>query len=244
MNAEVHESFGRAAARYDAHAPVQVAMADWLAEWLPEAREGAALEMGAGTGIFTERVASWRGRYMATDASAAMVEQGARRHTDREWGEARAEAPPAGPWAWMFSSSMLQWVERPAAVLRGWRETLALDGRVLVGFYVAETLPELDGLLGGAGPLEWRTPWAWREAFRVAGLRIVRDEISRRRFKHPSARALLRSLHGTGVAPRRLVSPARLLGWLREREGLAMEATWTFYRCEAEKMNGLSENLP
>ncbi|MBC8009572.1 MAG: methyltransferase domain-containing protein [Burkholderiales bacterium] len=238
------ESFGRAAERYDSHAPVQSAMAAWLAEWLPERREGAALEIGAGTGLFTTRAQPWSRGYVASDGSAAMVAQGQARNPGMEWREMRAERVAGGPWAWILSSSMLQWADDPAAVLRGWRAALAPGGRVLTGFYVAETLPELRGLIGGAGPLVWRTHWAWRDAFREAGLSVVRDEVSRRTFEHGSAKDLLRTLHGVGAAPHRLVPPARLLGWLREKGDAPMAATWTFYRCEAESADWLSPNLP
>lgn len=243
MNA-VSESFGRAAAAYEAHAPVQVAMADWLAEWLPARREGPALEIGAGTGIFTRRAQPWGGDYVASDASAEMVARGRESRPELSWQQRRAERIGPGDWSWIVSSSMLQWVADPAAVLAGWRSALAREGRILAGFYVADTLPELSELLGGGdGPLEWRTHRAWREAFRAAGLELVRDEVSRRRFVYPSARALLRSLHGVGAAPHRLVPPARLLAWLRERGERPMEATWTFYRCEAGAAGAVNRSL-
>ncbi len=228
------DSFGRAAATYDDFAPVQTAMADWLADWLPAERDGAALEVGAGTGLFTARAQPWRGGYVASDASVGMVARGRERRPEVDWRHLRAEHIGDGAWAWIFSSSMLQWADDPVAVLRGWRAALAPGGRVLAGFYVADTLPELRDLLAGAGPLAWRTPWAWRDAFRAAGLRLVRDDVARRTFTYGSARDLLRSLHGVGAAPHRLVAPARLLGWLRERGEAPMQATWTFYRGEAE----------
>ena len=240
----ITESFGRAAAGYEAYAPVQAAMVDWLAEWLPEERTGRALEVGAGTGLFTARARPWAGAYLASDASAAMVAHGRERVPEVEWRELRAEQVADGAWAWIFSSSMLQWAEDPRALLRAWRGALAPGGRVLAGFYVADTLPELRDLLDDGGPLAWRTQWAWRDAFRAAGLRLRRDEVSRRKFTYGSARELLRTLHGVGAAPHRLVPPARLLAWLRAQGDGAMEATWTFYRCEAEPAGRPAENLP
>ena len=240
----IEESFGRAAAGYEAHAPVQAAMAAWLAGWLPEDRAGRALEIGAGTGLFTERTRPWAGPYVASDASAAMVRRGRERVPEVEWKELRAEQAAEGAWAWIFSSSMLQWAEDPAALLRVWRGALAPGGRVLAGFYVADTLPELRELLDHGGPLAWRTRWAWREAFRAAGLSVRRDEVSRRKFTYGSALELLRTLHGVGAAPHRLVPPARLLAWLRKQGEGPMEATWTFYRCEAEPASSPAQNLP
>lgn len=234
-------SFGRAAAGYDAHAPVQMAMAEWLVEWLPEQRGGAALEIGAGTGLFTRLALPWRGGYVATDASAEMVERGAARLREVVWRQARAEAAPHGPWDWVISSSMLQWAKTPAEVLNRWRSVLAPGGRVLAGFYVADTLPELRGLLGDASPLEWRSADAWRSEFEAAGFEIVRHEVDERVFRYAGARELLRTLHGVGAAPLRMVDPARLLAWLRDRKGAPMDATWTFFRCEsvASLVNGL-----
>lgn len=243
----LNESFDRAAPGYEAHAPVQTAMAEWLAEWLAERGAGPVLEMGAGTGLFTRRARVWAGDaagYVASDASAAMVARGRDAVAGAEWRVMRAEQPAAGPWGWILSSSMLQWVADPVATLRAWRGVLAPGGRVLAGFYVADTLPELRELLGGGGPLAWRTPWAWRAAFAAAGLRVVRDDAARRTFEYASARELLRTLHGVGAAPHRLVPPARLLAWLRARGEEPMEATWTFYRCEAERSGALTEHLP
>lgn len=228
-------SFGRAAAGYETHAPVQTEMASWLAEWLPAERSGPALEIGAGTGLFTAKAQPWAGGYVASDGSAEMVARGGGRLPGVGWRKLAAECPGEAGWAWILSSSMLQWASDPVAVLRGWHAALGPGGRVLAGFYVAETLPELRGLLGaGREPLTWRTPWAWRAAFEEAGLRIRRDDVACRKFEYASPRALLRTLHETGAAPHRLVPPARLLTWLRERGDLPMRATWTFFRVEAE----------
>ena len=161
----VCDSFGRAAARYDAFAPVQTAMANWLAEWLPTDRQGAALEIGAGTGLFTLRTLPWSGAYVASDASAGMVALGRSKVPAVEWRELAAARVGQGDWAWIFSASMLQWAEDPVALLRAWRDALSPGGRVLAGFYVADTLPELRTLFSeGREPLAWRSVSHWRES--------------------------------------------------------------------------------
>jgi hypothetical protein len=68
-----HE-FDRRAAQYEQHAPVQREAAAWLAEWLPEKIESPALEVGAGTGLFTrhlEKGVLLRSRVLAACGPAA-----------------------------------------------------------------------------------------------------------------------------------------------------------------------------
>ncbi len=234
----VAESFDRAAPTYRDHAHVQRAMADWLAEWAPTRREGCALEIGSGPGVFTQRLLPWKGKLLATDISPAMCAAGRAALPQVNWQIMAAEAPSVGPWDWIFCSSMLQWAAQPEEILAAWRERLATDGRVLAGLFVTETLPELRKLMGQPRGLTWRTAEAWRQSLARSGLRILRDDRERQVFRHASALALLRSLHGTGTTPERRVSPGRLRSLLKEyesrhRSAAGVRSTWTFYRFEA-----------
>ena len=235
-------SFGRAAPVYLDHARVQTELAGWLAEWLPAQRTGRALEIGAGPGVFTRKLLPWAGPLLATDLAPAMCAAGKSAVPEADWRVMAAEAPAGGPWDWIFCSSMLQWVAEPAAVFAAWHDALAPRGRVLAGLFVAESLPELQSVLDGCPPpLVWRSPAAWRAALADGGLRLVRDGAERRVFRHASALAFFRALHGIGAAPQPHLSPGRLRRLLREytdRHGAAggVPATWTFYRFEAERM--------
>jgi SAM-dependent methyltransferase len=231
-------SFERAAATYLAHATVQNAMAEWLAAWLPERPAGRALELGAGPGIFTRFLLPWGGALTASDLSPAMCAAGRERFPGVGWRTLAAEAPEGGPWDWIFSSSLLQWMADPPAVFTAWREGLAPGGRILSGLFVNESLPEWRELAGDADPLAWRTAGQWREHLESAGLRIVREGTERRVFTHPSARAFLRSVHGVGAAPERRYDAGRLRRLLREYEERhrvpgGVRATWMFHRFEA-----------
>lgn len=234
---EVIASFERMAPNYLAHAQVQEDLAGWLAEWLPRQRKGRALEIGAGPGVFTRRLVPWRGTLLATDGSRAMCAAGRAAWPEATWRTMAAERPLAGPWDWIFSSSMLQWAEDPAAMLAAWRKRLAPRGRILAGFFVAGSLAEWSALAGEA-PLRWRTAEEWRGLMAEAGLRLVRESARRRVVQHVSAAALLRSLHDTGAAPRRRLPPARLRRLLREyeerhRTPAGVPAVWHCYRFEA-----------
>jgi SAM-dependent methyltransferase len=235
---EVIASFGRAAPTYLAHAGVQEAMADWLADWLPAVRTGRALEVGAGPGTFTRRLLPWQGTLLATDASRAMTAAGRKAWPAARWRTMAAERPLAGPWDWIFCSSMLQWAEQPAAVFRAWRRRLAPGGRILAGLFVAGTLEEWNAL-AGPGPLRWRSADDWRVLIEDAGLRIRREGTEQHIHYHASAAAFLRSLHDTGAAPFRRLPPARLRRVLRayderHRSAAGVPAQWRLYRFEAE----------
>jgi len=230
-------SFGRAATKYDEHAGVQAALANWLAEWLPADRSGRALEIGAGPGIFTRRLRPWPG-LIATDLSPAMCAAGRAALPDVEWREMAAENPATGPWDWIFCSSMLQWAADPAKIFSAWKKVLAPGGRILAGLFVAGSLAEWRAVAGSDSPVWWRTEQEWRDHFRACDLRVEREESQPRIFWHSTARDFLRSLHGVGAAPQRRMPAGRLRSLLRDYESRfsapeGVRATWKFYRIEA-----------
>lgn len=240
MKEVVRSSFSRAAKRYRSHSHVQEAMAHWLSEWLPARPAGAALEVGAGPGVFTKYLRSWPGQLTASDYSAAMCEAGRRAVPEVDWRVMDAAAPDPGPWRWIFSSSLLQWMEDPDAVFAAWRRLLGKKSRILAGLFASESLPELRSLLGAEAPLVWRTPDEWTRIVEEAGFRVLRSETSERQFICTSARQFLRELHGVGAAPERRLSPPQLRRLLelydaRFRVEGGVRATWTFLRIEAER---------
>jgi len=238
MSSPAEISFSKAARCYRQYAGVQTAMADWLAEWAPEERSGAALEIGAGTGLLTERLLPWKGSYVATDVSPQMCAEGRREFPQVEWQTTSAEAALAGPWDWIFSSSMAQWLEDPAAVFKTWKRHLSPEGRIVAGLFVAGSLPELRALTAGWAPLTWRAPAEWERALHAAGLTLVRSETVERVFWYPSALELLRSLHRVGASPVRRYNAGELMKVLARyeaqfRKETQVKSTWKFYRFEA-----------
>lgn len=232
-------SFDQAAASYESFAFIQREMAEWLAEWLPPARTGTALEVGAGTGLFTHHLQPWNGHFLATDASPAMVAQGKARFPQVAWQTALAEALPPRAADWIFSASFLQWAEAPTRLLRHWKTRLTPEGHILAGLFAAPTLFELGEVLPETAPLQWRTPAEWDTLIQTAGLQIIRRESSQRTFTFPSLLQLLQTLHGIGAAPLRRTSPAALRRTIKEYDQRfshpeGVRSTWTFHRFEAK----------
>jgi len=238
----VASSFGRAAARYRDNASVQRAMAEWLAEWLPPAadRAGSALELGAGPGVFTEKLLPWGGPLLATDLSPEMCAEGARRLPQVAWQPAFAEAPPTGPWDWIFTSSMLQWINHPVAAIAAWHAVLKPGARILGGLFVAPTISEWTELTCATEPITWQSAEQWNTNLSSAGFKLLRSESKTELLEFPSARAFLRSLHAVGAAPARRTSPERLRSLLREYDArfgspAGVRSSWTFFRFEATR---------
>ena len=235
-------SFSRAAQTYRQHAHVQRVIADWLAEWLPTHRVGRALELGAGPGVFTERLLPWSGDLVATDISPAMCAAGRAALPNITWKTMSAETPLPGPWNWMLSSSMLQWVSDPRRVFTAWNAQLAPGGRILAGLFIEGSLPELRGLVPHDSPFRWRTAEEWKAAITTTtGLRLLRDECRPHIHEYPSALEFWRTLHGIGAAPERRLSTADLRSVLRAYDARyaslrGVRATWMLYRFEAERV--------
>lgn len=237
------ESFDRHADTYDDHAYVQALAARRLADWItPDLRRGPAVELGAGTGLLTRLLQPWYGVFQATDLAANMVSQGRRNAPAAIWAQmdARNASIPADT-AWIFSSSMLQWLEDPAATLAHWRRQ-APRARMGISVFAKGTLAELEDVLPGHAPLEWRSEQQWLSILKLAGWKAARHEAETAVSYHPSPADLLHTLRAFGgTGPRARISPARLreaLQAYRERHpstGKGCPASWRVFRaiCEA-----------
>lgn len=234
-------AFNGKASTYDVHAHVQRDTAAWVADWLPEpGAYGRCLEFGAGTGNFTRHL---RGRFAAlevSDNAPAMIANGRQELPDVNWTQRDAWVVEGEPQAWDFlaSCSLLQWAPNPVEILRRWKQLLRAGGRQLAGIYTAPSLPEFAALMPDRQPLAWRSSEAWRGFFVEAGFGVVRLEELTRSYHYPSARALMRQLHGTGATrTTRPLSVTQMKELLRAyearfREPAGVVATWTFCRIE------------
>lgn len=208
--------FERRAGGYDRHARVQADAAAWLSEWLPGQIDGPALELGAGTGLFTRHLAPRAAQLVATDIAPSMVAAGRLAVPTADWHLAEADAPPDGPWRWILSCSLAQWLEDPLAVLRRWRESAAPDATLLAGWFTAGTMDEFFRLCPQAAPFPWRGTHEWLALLDAAGWTVVRHEERTFFRRHADARSMLREVHNVGaVVPRRL-GPGALRRALRE----------------------------
>jgi malonyl-CoA O-methyltransferase len=231
--------FDRRAARYDSHASLQRDAAAWLAEWLPTEVPPPALELGAGTGLFTRHLAARTPRLVACDLSPRMVEIGRRNLPDVAWSVSDAGHPPGPPgYQSVFSCSLMQWVPDPRVAFRAWHRLAAPGASLLSGWFIRGTLDGFYALCPDAAPFPWRTKDEWLALLQEAGWRSVRAETRTFDRRHSGALAMLREMHDTGtVVPRRL-DPGRLRRALRRydetnREDGRVVSAFAFLRVEA-----------
>ena len=220
--------FGRAAARYEAHADVQARMADALVTlWGARPSPARILEFGCGTGLLTRRL---RARFpeaalVATDASAAMLGAAASvpvadpspRYAllDASGGTDEVALPPtvaqAAPFDLIASGAVVQWFPDLAAHLRlaarlstsGASGTPGASGaHYLVSAFDADNFPELNALLREPPFGYTRFPGHSRAALdaaaRAAGWEVTSFLAWEEAETLPDARTVLRRMQDLG----------------------------------------------
>ncbi|PDH31516.1 MAG: hypothetical protein CNE95_00195 [Puniceicoccaceae bacterium MED-G30] len=232
--------FAEKAKSYDAHAKVQAEAAEWLAQWLPpESTCTEVLELGAGTGLFTQHLASQYPNATCTDVSQEMLAVCQERVSGLNYSiqDAWQPLPKPGTWDLITACSLLQWAPDPLEVVNNWAHALATDGRILTAFFIAPTLPEMEVVMGGTGPVQWRSTAQWQDIFTSVGLRIERFETDSRCYTFASAMHFWKAIHGTGATVSRRIKPSALLRFFRDYEDRfpdpkGVYSTWTFCRAE------------
>lgn len=235
-------AFSRKADTYDTHANVQSDAAHWVAEWLPQdAEDSRCLELGAGTGLFTRHLVKRFGHVECSDLSPQMLRICQERVPAATCRVRDAWETPKSQESWDFlaSSSLLQWAPCPDRAMRHWSQLIKPGGRLILGFFANPSLPEMMEVIGGEGPVTWRSPEEWGQTFTSAGLEPVRMEAETRNYSYENAMHFWKSLHGTGATVSRRIAPSAMLRFFREYEALfkngdGVYATWTFCRVELQ----------
>ena len=238
-------NFDQRANRYEQHAQVQSEAADWLAQWLPEhASASRCLELGAGTGLFTRHLVGRFDHLESTDISANMLRICRARFPEVNFRIRDAWKPSKQPedWDFLVSSSLLQWAPCPDTVMRQWASFVQPKGRLILGFFVHPSLPEMMEIMDEKGPVTWHSSDMWSRIFSGNGFHLIRIETKNRRYHYETALHFWQSLHGTGATISRKMSPGALRRLLRNydarfRQGDGVYASWTFCRVELERIS-------
>lgn len=247
QQAAVAFQFSRAAASYDTHAQLQLAVARSLLGWLvPCESAGVAVDLGAGTAPMAWQQRRLRPNYSwwAVDFSQAMLDEARDRGRMAPNYQGLCADVAALPFAnqsidLLYSSFALQWSTDLSALGAELYRVAAPGAELLVAVPIAGTLRELVACWAQVSDGQHANALAsgeqWRHAFRQAGW-LLEDYIEQQIIEHySSVRGVLEQLKHTGanhVATRR----TGLMGkqqWqafvaayesLRQSEGIPM--TW------------------
>lgn len=239
MTSAVPHEFNRRAAQYERNAPIQREAADWLAQRLPDEIDGPALELGAGTGLFTKHLVGRACHLIATDIAPRMVQEGSDAMPSAEWAVADATSPPSGRnYRWIFSCSLVQWLPDPVAAFRAWHRASAPGARLLSGWFVRGTLREFFATCPEASPFPWRSADEWSQMLALAGWQTERSEVRTFRRHYADSAAMLREIHNAGAVVPRRMGTGKLRKTMREydrthRSEDGVPATFQFLRLEA-----------
>ncbi|MBR9871599.1 MAG: malonyl-ACP O-methyltransferase BioC [Gammaproteobacteria bacterium] len=157
--ASIASGFGGASQTYDSASRLQKTMGDTMLSRIPEAfKAESILDLGCGTGWFTRKLAT---RYPAAcvtgaDLSPGMLAQAeaATEFRGVNWLNADAEQLPLADESvdLVFSNLMVQWSQKPEAVLAECRRVLRPGGLLVMSTLVDGTLRELKQAWAKADP--------------------------------------------------------------------------------------------
>lgn len=210
-NLRVGERFGAAAARYDAHAPIQRLTAQRLADAiqrLPLPPRPRILEIGCGTGLLTQALAARLGPadWTVTDLSPAMLAQarqgptlpGAVRYRVLD-GE-HPDGLVAGGYDLICSSLAVQWFADLNRGLGRLAALLAPGGHLAVVTLAAGTFEEWRAAHRAVGLTAATPTYPLIAAIRPAGDALIGGARGERlRQTHPDGLHFLKTLKGIGA---------------------------------------------
>ncbi|XQW86882.1 malonyl-ACP O-methyltransferase BioC [Thalassotalea piscium] len=143
---KIGRTFGDASKSYDVSARLQRFTGKHLMPWLPEKRDITLLDLGCGTGFFSDVLATRYERVLAADISLKMLKYAKEsRHKNINWAQADAFNLPyqTGSVDVVYSNLMIQWCEPLESALAEIMRILKPGGLFIVSTLVDGTLNEL-----------------------------------------------------------------------------------------------------
>ncbi|MEZ8484207.1 malonyl-ACP O-methyltransferase BioC [Vibrio splendidus] len=145
----IAEAFGKAATTYDKHAEFQRDVGHRLLDKLPRDLSGLkVLDLGCGTGYFSEQMVKRGAEVVCADLSVGMLERAEQRcgASVSLYQQADAEQLPfeGGCFDIVFSSLALQWCDDLSSPLKEMMRVVAVGGRVIFSTLLDGSLFELE----------------------------------------------------------------------------------------------------
>ncbi len=221
-------NFDRKVETYEKYAVVQKELASWTAEWLPKyTLNSNAIELGAGTGIFTDYLRHVHPELKVTDISNEMVKYGKAKYPTLEWKVMDGWSPICSNVDHIYSSCLLQWADDPICVLKNWYECLSANGNLLTVFFIDGTLDLLKSIGADISAIKYYDENEWLIMFRQAGFKVIRHKVKQVQTNYHSILDLFRSLHGMGAVKKNTINPVRLRQIIKNYESVSIDQNAT-----------------
>ncbi len=202
--ARVAHAFSRAAPRYDVLATAQRQIGEMLWDSLPP-HAFNVLDMGCGTGFWTQRLAERypQARLTGLDIAPGMLDQARQRYGESiHWQPGDAAALPFGKHAFdlVLSNLAVQWCRDIGAVMEELCRVLTPGGQAHITTLLPGTLEEIA--------FAWQRPEALLQtpdrasverAIGESGLTIAHQAATVERFYYPDLQAVMASIKGVGA---------------------------------------------
>lgn len=196
----------------------------------------SALELGAGTGLFTRHLALRAFKsFRATDVSGSMIAEGELWLPKVNWESLNAwKCEDSIEVDRLYACSLLQWSKQPLDALEKWRALLRPNGKFLGCLFVAGSLEELSGEENRLGGFEWRSERQWRSYFEESKFSIKRYDTQLDKESYDSPMQALRRLHDLGATLYQNMSPGRLRQHLKglKTRNKRFDVSWKTLRLE------------
>lgn len=201
----IGRTFGRAAASYDSHAELQRLVGERLLTLAGHLPLGRVLDLGCGSGHFTEKLADQGHQLIALDLASPMLEHTRQRCPGVLCLQGDADALPLGSDSvdMAFSSLALQWSQDLTLALVQLKRSVRPGGRILISTLSEGSLSELAQAWrqvdGQPRVNRFMSEEALRIAVASAGLNPAQLSFETETLHYDSALAVMRALKGVGA---------------------------------------------
>ena len=202
---DVAHRFSKAAVQYNSIASVQRIIAKQALANLPVDLQGTALDIGCGTGIHTQTLASKGAAATGVDIAEGMLAQARKMYSDPIFVEGSAVDLPFcdSQFSTVFSSMALQWVSDTRLVANEIARVLEKSGIAELAIMVAGSFNELKTARKVAqlpqAETYMPTTSQWVNGFKQSGLSLQRVITKDYVDTHGDIMSLLRSVKGVGA---------------------------------------------
>lgn len=202
---DVAHRFSKAAVQYNSIASVQRIIAKQALANLPVDLQGTALDIGCGTGIHTQTLASKGAAATGVDIAEGMLAQARKMYSDPIFVEGSAVDLPFSDsqFSTVFSSMALQWVSDTRLVANEIARVLEKSGIAELAIMVAGSFNELKTARKVAqlpqAETYMPTTAQWVNGFKQSGLSLQRVITKDYVDTHCDIMSLLRSVKGVGA---------------------------------------------